>query len=419
MATTESKNMSTALTQETSKLLSGLGSKLASQAEQSLFTKATADLLQTISSPDKSETTEGFPGEPEPEPEPVPEPEPELDQTENVDSDAPKPQSGPPKTMSSIVKKVISKKKPEGDPPPKKADPVHTKEELYRFIDLGLGRGLDGTNATPWLNKTSFQVRPVAFDNIVGTEEGGTWQSYEREVLSIQTHQAQIKGSLVVPQSPLTIGADAEVSRSVSTLRRTVGKIVKNRTISFRDDFEDIPTSKEKVIAGTFESRLIKWIMETHKNKIGNFESLVSFMEGDSADAKSIIEVACKEVVEFFCITHYVSAIELGAAEYRVLQEEEYHKAISSSGSLGIEKIANVVSKYSYSSKKKKKASDVKSIGRIGPDHTVERGSLGEAVVGVKIQPIANLVRIQCLREALNAALVQFVENQSNRSGKR
>ena len=322
------------------------------------------------------------------------------------------------KRLTGLFHDYDIKEDPKEAPPPiKKADPVHTEDEMYRFVDLGLGRGLDGTDSAPWMNKTSFQVRQVTYDSIVGTEEGGTWQSYEREVLSVQTHQAEIKASLVVPQSPMTIGADAEVSRSISTLRRTVGKIVKNRTISFRDDFEDIPTNKENMMVGTFEERLAKWIMECHKHtcKVDDYESLVS---GDSAEAMCIIEKACEEFIKFFRITHYVSAIELGAAKYRVLQEDEYHKAISTSGSLGIEKLANVVSKYSYSSKKKRKASDVKSIGKIGADHTVQRGSLEEAVIGVKIQPITNLVRSQLLRKALNTALVQFVESQSSRSGK-
>ena len=30
-----------------------------------------------------------------------------------------------------------------------------------RIMYLGLGRGVDATDPTPWQNKTAFQVRPV------------------------------------------------------------------------------------------------------------------------------------------------------------------------------------------------------------------------------------------------------------------
>ena len=39
----------------------------------------------------------------------------------------------------------------------------------------------------------------------------------------------------------MQIGIDAEQSRSVSSTRRTVGKKVINRSISFRGDFSDVP----------------------------------------------------------------------------------------------------------------------------------------------------------------------------------
>ena len=338
-------------------------------------------------------------------------------QTEDVDIDSKDKNPISRKLFSSFWNRKQTVEKT-SQSPPKKAGPVHTKEELYHFVDLGLGRGLDGTDSAPWMNKTSFQVRQVTYDGIVGTEEGGTWQSYEREVLSVQTHQAQMKASLEVPHSPLTIGADAELSRSISTLRRTVGKIVKNRTISFRDDFE--ATKKENMTMGTFEERLKKWIMECYKHEhdvVGNFESPISFIE--SGIDRSDVKEACKEFVNLFRITHYVSAIELGAAEYHVLQEDEYHIATSASGSLGVEKVGTAASKYSYSSKKKRKASDVKSIGKIGADHTVQRGSLEEAVIGVKIQPITNLVKTMPLRKDLTEALLKFIEGQNNKSGKK
>ena len=327
--------------------------------------------------------------------------------------------------VKPVVDKPSTSSKPATSSKAPKAEPIHTEAELYRFVDLGLGRGLDGTNATPWLNKTSFQVRQVTYESIVGTEEGGALQSYEREVSSVQTHQARIKNSLVVPQSPLTIGTDAELSRSVSTLRRTVGKRIINRTISFRDDFEDIPSPGQRETL-TFEERLSHWILSQILEKedgtvAGEVDPKLKLADvlqhGEREDAASVVE-ACYDFVQFFRITHYVSAIELGAAEYKTYTEDEYQEALSLAGTLGIDKIASFVSSSEATRKRKSTAADVKSIGRIGDNQSVIRGSHDEAVVSIKIQPITNLVRTQYLRQALKKALVQFVEIQSDRSGK-
>ena len=110
-----------------------------------------------------------------------------------------------------------------------KANAVVSPGEIGRIVDLGLGRGVDMTKKSPWLDKSSFQVRPVNVDNIIGKEESGSLQNYEREVVSIQEQQGELKASIAIPQSPVTIGVDAEYSRSHATRRRSVGKKVVNR----------------------------------------------------------------------------------------------------------------------------------------------------------------------------------------------
>ena len=362
--------------------------------------------------------------------------------------------------------------------PPKKAEPVFTPEDIFRFVDLGLGRGIDATNPTPWLNKSSFQVRRVHEDNIIGTEEGGALQSYEREVTSVHTQQTSMKSSIVVPQSPITLGTDAEQSRSVSTSRRAIGRRVINRSISFRDDFIDVPLSGAKTFTTaqeetaseihlhttskkqgetditdaqqsilTFEERLAQWLVQrisAHRLKVkalerlssdgavdsegqassailsdqlSPLESLALIIErGNRSELKLLIN-GCREFVYHFRITHYVSSIEMGAAEYRVLTEQEYLSKVGLSGSFGLEKLVNAAFSSTSSFKKSIKASDLRKIGTISRDGTVIRGSYGEAVVGVKIQPLTNLVRLQFLQLALKKALVQFVETQGDSSG--
>ena len=331
----------------------------------------------------------------------------------------------------------------------KKRGAVVAEGEVTRFIDFGLGRGLDATLPTPWLSKSSFQVREVKEDNIIGTDEGGCQQSYEREVCSLYNQQTDLKSSVTIPHSPVTIGVDAEQSRSVSTTRRTVGQRVVNRTISFRADFDDAPepNDDETMEGGTFEERLRKWV-DKRKVTEGVHErrgpdatphdttpaqtthhvitdssptQIISPVAAAPSPAekldKALVE-ACKKFVYHFHITHYVSAIELGAYEYRVMSEAEFHNRVQAKGSFGVEALAKAAVTETISRRRRKKTSELKKIGLISKNGTVERGTYGEAVVGIQIQPISNLVRQPSLHAALRKALLDYTENQTKSSGK-
>ena len=354
---------------------------------------------------------------------------------------------------------------------PRKAEAVLTDKEMGRMVDLGLGRGIDGTHPTPWLNKSSFQVRNCTLENVIGTEEGGALQSYDREVSSVSTQQSNLKSSVTVPQSPVTIGMDAEQSRSYTTTRKVVGKKVLNRTISYRADFEDLPHHTRAVDAKlasvenltesvykteeemeksagdvqqsyTFEERLSKWVIERILQRESIMElkladegkpipkrkfrpggqnpvtDLAEFLHSSSVDERKEIVSDCADFVKYFRITHYVSAIELGAAQYRVFSENEYYTRVRATGTLGIEALANFVLSETFSKKTKKTSSDLKQIGVIGSDCRVERGSYDEAVVGIHIQPISNLLRLRYLQLAMRKALLKYIEQQGDTSGK-
>ena len=306
------------------------------------------------------------------------------------------------------------------------------------------------------------QVRPVTMVSIIGTEEGGSLQSYEREITSICHHQNELKASVTVPQAPVSIGIDAELSRSASVTRKSVGKKILNRTISFRADFHDVPsTSSTDPIAArhpsslprsrsksntnrTFEERLCEWMLERirYREEVKQLEqaaedepltdslcysfqgnpmqSLADFIHGCSHEDRELILQDCVDFVYHFRITHYVSAVELGAAEYRVLSESEYTSRVEAGGSFGVEALANAAVSLTTKShwKKTKKVSDLRNIGIIKPDGTVARGSYGEAVVGIRIQPISNLVTLRYLQLALQQALSNYVESERSSSGK-
>ena len=246
------------------------------------------------------------------------------------------------------------------------APPIVTEGELLHFKEQGLGRGLNATDLAPWLNKSSFQVRQVTPHNILGTDEGGAVQMYETEVQSTFTLQVELQASIAIPQSPITIGVDAEQSRSVSSTRKSVGRKVLNRTISYRADFDDIPTRNvseshtHSKSCMTFEERLCNWILQCieaddeanavleealdgkpRRNAAEVFPQVFLLVRPGEKLEKLCMAIAkaCTDFAHTFNITHYVCALNLGAAEYSVFTEEQYQNQLKTTASVGVDKI--------------------------------------------------------------------------------
>lgn len=356
------------------------------------------------------------------------------------------------------------------------AKSVLTPDEIGRMVDLGLGRGVDATSHSPWLNKTSFQVREVTPYNIIGTDEGEVLQSYSHEVSSVQSMQTSMSASVPVSQQ-VSVGIDAELSRSYSTNRRSVGKKIITRSISYRADFDDLkktgrhspqssisPTSlppgrqNSSASSGsvrrqsssiqralsigssevatthtpTFEERLAKWILERlYEEEVEGVEELdpeddptevlnnfIAEWKHDEKIVKQKIGQKCREFINHFHITHYVSSIELGASKYRVMSEEDYNMQVGTKGNVGVEQMASVAVEQKVSFGRRSKSSELTQIGRFEKDH-VKRGTCAEAVVGVKFQPISALVMTRILRNKLQNAIKNYIDNQEHSKGEK
>ena len=366
-----------------------------------------------------------------------------------------------------------------------RAESVLTLDEIGRMIDLGLGRGVDATSPTPWLNKSAFQVREVTSHNIIGTDEGSMLQSYSHEVSSVQVMQTNMSASVPVSQQ-VSVGIDAELSRNYSTSRRSVGKKIITRSISYRADFDDLTRRKssvEYVMPGpplydsagtpqrrasnprqqsftsertssfgsssqranslaatlssddtpvpTFEQRLARWIIERLlEEEVDGLEELgpaddpvdvlatfIAEWPGEVAKVKQLVGKKCREFINHFCITHYVSCIQLGAAKYRVMSEEEYQTQVGVKGNVGVEKLASVAVEQRMSFGRRSRSDEVTKIGQFSEGGKVARGTTDEAVVGVKFQPISALVRTRILRNKLQNAIKSYIDNQEHSKG--
>ena len=354
----------------------------------------------------------------------------------------------------------------------RKAKNCISSNDIQRIIDLGLGRGVDTTDPTPWQNKTSFQVRSVTIENIIGTEEGGLVQSYERDVSSVSELRGNASASVTNPKTAVTVGVEGEYSQSSTNRRKVVGTKVLNRTISFKDHCDDtdieVPSGEE-----SFQAWLCKWILDKRvadlsiaikdqKRRNTGLKSQSTLqvspkstirLEGQLTELNSLStlgvytkkvpeelpnettmfqmltkhilekEIAdyCNRFITQFHITHYVSSIQLGASGYEVVSESTAAKKFGAGGHVGVEKIATGSARASYGKLHSKKAKDVHRIGVIGLKENipvVERGTHDEAVIGIQIKPVSDLVKLPELRKPLQAALVQYIKNETEVSCK-
>ena len=356
---------------------------------------------------------------------------------------------------------------------------VPSKEELTpeeKYTLWGLGRGVDITKPTPWLNKTSFQVRKVFTADLIETDEGGLVKQYTDVVSSSTTIHSQVSSGLKAPDIPLTIGVDAEYSHTECSSKHVVGKKIKNRTIAFRVDFDDVPESrvdtlekakeqmKKTNVSGKktlvekrrhereakeqmkktkdstqvsvsgketlFETRLCKWL----KKCLGNWgicldespdEELClacikdkgSLIEDDEQTGE--LEEDINSFIKHFGVTHYVSAIELGALQFSVLTENQYEKKLAASGSSSFSSLfggAEASASLSKSSATKMSHSERKEIGKIKKDgdngDTEKVEECDEAVIGCEIRPISSLVKNPYLQQAIKSSVKKYTKEK-------
>ena len=324
--------------------------------------------------------------------------------------------------------------------------PIIDKEDVQRYQDLGLGRGVDVTDPQMWRNKSALLVRKVCpeTNNIIGTEEGGVKEKYEKEVSTVGLHQQKIRFSLKDPNSFVKIGIDAQSSQSTSSAKKIAGTKVKTRTIAFQADLDDIPMPYPdtpeletdyqccKHNENHFEEKLYTWILRRIKSReLSETDQLeeqpsvamrllakLKKMQGADKELKlGEIISDCKELVETLGVTHYISAIKLGAMQYRVFTASIKQTKLGAGAEVGGGTMA--VGSLSGLSRKQwfHKFEEEQEIGRIGKDGRVRRGTTDEAVIGCQIQPVYKLVRIQYVQMALQEATEEYIRDRDNTSG--
>ena len=356
------------------------------------------------------------------------------------------------------------------DPPEKEEEEKQLTPEELRWALLGLGRGVDITKPTPWMDKTSFQVRAVCIHDLIVTDEGRLLKGYSDVVNNSTTIHSQVRAGVKAPDVPLAIGVDTEYTRTDCSSKHVVGLKVKNRTISFRVDFDDLPKSfvteveeaKEKMrqmdksrfesdpspqasadeataVDGSqpkpedipFESRLCKWLLDCLEHRgiktKGKtlYQLLFTKTEGkggpspiiDSDEKTRELEEDITHFVQFLGVTHYVSAIELGGLHFSILTEKEYEKKVSASGNASLNSQLyggiKVSANQSQLRKFKSRHTERKMIGRITKtDEKEVVEETDEAVIGCQIRPISSLVRNPYLQLAVKNSIKKYTQTK-------
>ena len=324
-------------------------------------------------------------------------------------------------------------------PPAELEIPYKSRE---RYALLGLGRGIDITKPTPWLQKTSFQARSVSTEKLVETEDGGILQAYSEEVRSRVTLRGEVRANVKVPEVSFNIGMHSEYTRSTLSAKHVIGTKVKNRTVSFSVDFDDVHeaasrTGRTPVLRAdvsqqedqsahdgpSVSPQLSSQVSETQDENLTFEERLCRWLNKNnlSHPAEDRIKKIKEDIQQFvyqFGITHYVSAIELGGLEYRVVTEKEYGMqaigeaiaSVTAPGYGGADTAAKMAKRYEWS----KHTSELKQIGRItGKDNEKKVTLADEAVIGCQLTPISSLVKNPQLKKALITAVKNYSQDMT------
>jgi hypothetical protein len=351
---------------------------------------------------------------------------------------------------------------------------LKSEELAKRYSKWGLGRGVDITKPTPWLEKTSFQVRDVRLEDLIETDEGGLLKGYSDLVNNSTTVYSQIRSGVKAPDVPLSIGVDLEYTRTDCSSNYIVGLKVKNRTISYRMDFDDLPTSwieewdeaKEhfksqkgkhsqssastqpqpgpkstgratsedepdsrsadtKQQVASFDSRLCAWLTHClrdsgksipagtplHKVLVkGKSDQLI-----DSEECMTQLQLYVFNFIRYVGVTHYICAIELGALEFSILTEKEYENKVSASGNASLNTQLygglEASAKWSHFRKFKAQHTERKTIGKMTKEGDKDIvKEKDEAVIGCQIRPVSSLVQFPLFRKMVEKAVEEYIK---------
>ena len=324
-----------------------------------------------------------------------------------------------------------------------------TASEAQHYHELGLGRGINVTHSDMWKSRSPCLVRQAGplLGNVISTKESGTLERYEKEVATVSGQLKKIRHSLHNPTALMKLGMDEQYSQSSCSTKLIKGKKIEKRTISFKSHFDDIQlcdTIDTATIDApdcflpkdsdcSFEENLASWFLKC----IHDREKLNGQDTEDSPDnvpdtggesqvkklAAKLKELAAQgtnewqyemlsdaeALIKHFDITHYVSAITLGACYYRVVASRPEQKDLS----FGTTTASSPLAEKGFWGLLAKHKSEEQKIGQIENEEVIV-----EAVIEFNIQPFYKLMRIQYIQMLLRRAVMEYIHSKEDASSK-
>lgn len=289
--------------------------------------------------------------------------------------------------------------------------------ECEQYTSFGLGRGVDATESSPLSGKHG-KVRLVLpnLKNVQEETRKGE-KDYKEHISSIVSYSSSISLSVsdIVAKS-LSLSAEGEFSRDKTREIIAKGRKVITRDVSFKPFYskEYHSASSPDVEDSSFEREVCEWIVKQFPD--------ASAMPGKT-DAERVQAYLGKfpdmvdEVIETTYVfikterlTHYISSISLGAAEYSVSTMKKTKLSTGVRGEAGHDLVVKGGAGVKRSSEKSSEVSEKRQIGDIS---SVSRGGDGEAVVGFEILPVYMLVCQESVKKVVQKAVQFYLERES------
>ena len=166
----------------------------------------------------------------------------------------------------------------------------------------------------------------------------------------------------------------------------------------------------------SFEERLCTWLlhclMQSHKydHSVSNLQELIHVAHGDGLFDE--IQRFLDHFVQEFKITHYVSAIELGALTYQELTRKQFDQQLKvsskASASAAVYGGGEVLTTQKIAMGFRNQKDESKKIG-VMEDDKVKK----EAVIGCSLKPVSGLIKMRYLQQALRKSIDKYVREAS------
>ena len=320
---------------------------------------------------------------------------------------------------------------------------MSASERLNQLHTLGLGTGVDMTDQEPWRARNSYQVCHIkeTMDNVLVVDEGGNWYNHVNVDTSRQEMQNIVKLGITVPDTPFTIKADAEYSRTKNFPRTTCGRRLVDCKVSI------CPDKLEEGTPNCFEKRLSDWVLNKFKHyantakaiqdKLGihrvedllhrRYENneldslkldeaekqLLVATHGHHTPVKDAQNIQWKPLVELclrfikcFHVTHFVRTLELGVLEYQVVEETKRSGSKGGGADIDVSSLATASASSASYWQQFSMSMRTRKVGALEEDgKEIQR----LAVLSVDVYPITKLVTSPYLKLGLQKALSDYV----------